>query len=109
MTIFNLYTKYLVRSYTRLTRAVYSGQVGGEVGCVLVLSAGYSERGCNYKFRNHFLYDIAYFICTRISIYVNIILQHTLYLPNLHDTRSRAHLSSNPPYPPLYTAHIILV
>jgi len=32
MPIFRLYIKYLVRSYTRLIWAVYSGEVGGEVG-----------------------------------------------------------------------------
>jgi len=32
MAIFRLYIKYLVSSYTRLIWAVYSGEVGGEVG-----------------------------------------------------------------------------
>jgi len=30
--IFRLYLKYLVSSYTRLLQAVYSGEVGGEMG-----------------------------------------------------------------------------
>ena len=29
--IFRLYMKYLVRSYTRITWGVYSGELGGEV------------------------------------------------------------------------------
>ena len=32
MAIFRLYMKYLVSSYTRLIWAVFSGEVGGEVG-----------------------------------------------------------------------------
>jgi len=32
MAIFRLYMKYLVSSYTGLLWAVYSGEVGGEVG-----------------------------------------------------------------------------
>jgi len=32
MAILRLYMKYLVSSYTRLVWAVYSGEVGGEVG-----------------------------------------------------------------------------
>ena len=32
MAIFRLHMQYLVRSYTRFICAVYSGEVGGEVG-----------------------------------------------------------------------------
>jgi len=44
-----------------LSKQLYETYMGciqwevGEVGCVLVLSAGYSERGSNCNFRNHII------------------------------------------------------